>query len=513
MNRKGFLLGIILFAAVLAGCGSDNSSRNILRVALFDNPTNLDPRTYSDVASYRVIEQIYDSLIKLDSTGTPQPFLAESWKFTADTLLEFKIRRGVRFHDGVPLTAHDVAFTFRSVMDPALNAPSRKSFEVIRAITVPDSYRVVFHLKQVYAPILSNLEMGIVPKHLAEKDPKILQRQPVGSGPFKFVRWKTDAFVELRKNADYWSGPAKIDGILIKILPEATTRVLALENDEIDFLMNEFPENYLERFRKNPKLKIQMKSGSNYVYLGLNLRNRYLSVKKVRQAIAHAIDVKGIIRNLHGGIYQPARSLLHPRHWAYQPGLPEYQYDPSLAKRLLEEAGFPDPDGDGPHARFRLVYKCTDKQKSRQKAQVIQSYLKAVGIDLEIQSYEWGTFFDDIQNGRFDMYSLTWVGVYEPDLYYRLFHSENIGVGANRGAFKNPEVDRLIEAAQGTLDQQKRKALYGQIQKILAEELPYISLWYETNIAVMQKRVVGFELYPAAEWFSFRNVHLENISD
>ncbi|MFZ0391280.1 MAG: ABC transporter substrate-binding protein, partial [Calditrichia bacterium] len=480
-----------------------------LKVALFDNPTNLDPRTYSDVASYRVIEQIYDFLVKLDSTGRPQPVLATGWETPSDTTYIFHIRDNVYFHDGSKLSAHDAAFTYRSILDPSLKSPQRLLLQVIDKISVPDSFTLKIKLKEPFAPFLSTLEVGIVPEKIARKNPQQLQRNPLGSGPFRFDEWKSDAYILLPANKNYWNGAPRIDGLEIKILPEATTRILALENGEIDFLMNNFPESMISRFRENPALRVKMETGSNYVYLGLNLANPYLSHRKVRQAIAYAIDVRSIIKNLMEGIHEPARSLLNPEHWAYNPDLPDYPYNPDKARRLLDEAGFPDPDGDGPEMRFNLTYKTTDKQMSRQKAQIIQQYLKEVGIGIDIQSYEWGTFFDDIQNGRFDMYSLTWVGVYEPDLYYRLFHSASIANGANRGGYRNEQVDSLIEQAQHTTDLEKRKQYYYRIQEILARDLPYISLWYETNVAVMNKKLRNFSIYPAAEWISFRNVYFE----
>jgi len=389
-NRILYLPFLLLLISFFIFCGSpENNSitNNILRVALFDNPTNLDPRTYSDVASYRIIEQIYDPLLRLDSTGTPQPVLARNWEISNDTVYTFKLHDNVFFHDGIPLTAYDVAFTFTSILDSALKAPSRKSFEVVDKITVIDSFTIKFKLKFPYAPFLPNIEMGIVPQHIARKQPDVLQRKPVGSGPFKFVEWKSDAFIDLAANGNYWAGPPELDGLLIKILPEATTRILALEYGEIDFLMNEFPESYLPRFQSNPDLKILKKSGSNYVYIGLNVRNQYLKNRKVRQAIAYAINTREIIDNLLGGIYEPAKSLLNPLHWAFNPNLPSYAYSPQKAKQLLDDAGFIDPDGDGSEPRFRLNYKCTDKQKSRQKGQIIQQYLKKVDIEIKIQSF------------------------------------------------------------------------------------------------------------------------------
>ncbi len=502
-----FLTGTAFF---LAGCSSSpgNSAREpVLQVALFDNPTNLDPRTYSDVVSYKIIEQVFDFLVRPDSTGVPRPELATSWETPSDTVYLFHLRKGVRFHDGSLLSAYDVAYTFRSVLDPALKAPLRKSLEVIKAITVLDSFRIKFTLAHPHAPFLSNLEVGIVPRHLAEPHPEQFKQHPVGSGPFQFVRWEPDALVVLKRNPYYWRGRPGLSEIQMKIIPEATTRVLALENGEVDFLMNNFPERYLPRLRANPRLKVLTRTGSNYVYIGLNLRNPYLKKLAVRQALAYAINVPEMISSLTAGLHTRATSLLYPGNWAHNPNLQPYPYDPEKARALLNRAGYPDPDGDGPAVRFTLTYKCTDKLQSRQKAQVIQQYLGRVGIGVKIQSYEWGTFFDDVQHGRFDLYSLTWVGVYEPDIYYRLFHSSSIGTGANRGAYRNPVVDRLLEQAQQILELNKRKALYWKVQEILHRELPYISLWYETNVAVMDRRLAGFELYPAGEWKSFWKVH------
>jgi peptide/nickel transport system substrate-binding protein len=507
-----FFLFLLLIITLLQCGGMEPAGPeyNILRVALIDNPTNLDPRTYSDVASYRIIELVYDFLIRSDSTGKPQPSVASDWEVTSDTVYIFNLRNDIKFHDGLPLTAYDVEFTFNSILDPELKAPSRKSFEIIEKITVIDSFKIKFKLKNSYAPFLVNAQVGIVPKHICEVSSNILQRKPLGSGPFKFVKWKPDLYIKLLANKEYWINPPNLDGLLINILPEETTRILAIENGEIDFMMNNFPEKFIPRFRKNKGLTVVEKTGSNYVYLGINLRNKYLKNNLVRKAIAHSIDIHGILKNLKGGIHKPAKSLLNPLHWAYNPNLKDYEFNPDLAKKLLDQAGFIDPDGGGIEKRFTLSYKCTDKQLSRQKAQLIQKYLGDVGIQIDIQSYEWGTFFDDIQNGRFDLYSLTWVGINEPDIYYQVFHTDNIGIGANRGGYSNPEIDFLIEKSQRTLDFEERKIIYWKIQEILREDLPYISLWYETNVAVLQKYIKGFRVLPAAEWISFKDVSIEN---
>lgn len=498
-----FWLLPMLFALKCGSDPTDNIEQQVLRVALIDNPTNLDPRTHSDVSSFRVIEQVYDFLVRWDSSGLAQPELAEKWETPSDTVYVFNIREGVTFHDGHALTAHDVAYTYRSILDPELNAPIHHTLKVIDKITVLDSFRVKFKLKQTHAPFLSDIQVGIVPAHIADGETIDLKKHPVGSGPFKFVRWRADSFIELDRNEKYWKGAPKLQKIEMKILPESNIRVLALENHEIDFLINNFPIDYLPRLEKNPRLRIMMKTGSNYTYLALNLHNPYLKHPKVRQALAHSVNVEEMIRDLMRGVHTPATSVLNPDHWAHAPNLKSYSYDPELAKKLLDEAGFPDPDGDGPQFRFTLNYKCTDKLQSRQKAQIIQQYLRQVGVHINIQSYEWGTFFDDIRNGRFDLYSLSYVGIYEPDFYYHVFHSDNIETGTNRVGYRNAEVDSLVEIARRSIDMERRKQCYYRIQEILNEDLPFIHLWYERNIAVMDKRLRGFAMFPAGEWKSF----------
>ncbi len=517
MLIRRFVVFLILGSCLMyLGCGEDgpsNVDEQRLRAVLFDNPTNLDPRTYSDAVSFRVIEQVYDYLVRMDSTGFPKLQLAEKLETPDDKTYIFTIRRGVKFHDGQPLSAYDVAFTFQSIKDPTLNAPLRTTYEIIETIEVQDSFRVKFSLKQAYAPILADLEVGIVPRHIVEAGSIDLKRNPIGSGPFKFKEWSNDAYLRLTANPYYWRGTPGLNEIELKILPEATTQVLALENGEVDFLLNNFPESHLPRFEKNDRLMIKKSPGSNYVYLGLNQENKYLSNKQVRKALAHAVDFQAMVRSLFFDLHRPANSVLNKKHWAYNPALTPYEFDPEKARTLLDAAGYPDPDGDGPESRFGLVYKCTDKLSSRQKAQVVQQQLKNVGIDVEIKSFEWGTFFDDIKKGRFDLFSLSIVGVYEPAVYEHFFHSRSIGTSKNRIGYRNSEVDELIDKAKTAIDIEERKKYYYRIQEILQDELPVISMWHETNFAAIDRRLEGFEIYPAAEWKSLHKMRFQSVAE
>lgn len=518
MKTISQLILLTAFAALpvfLPACGgpSDEHVKNQeLRVALYDNPTNLDPRTQSDAVSFRVIELTYDFLVRMDSTGLPELDLAEKLENPSDAEYIFTLRRNVRFHDGSPLSAYDVAYTFDSILDPALNAPLRSTLEIVKQISVLDSFTVKFELKTPRAPFLSDLVVGIVSEKAAREGKIDLNRTPLGSGPFKFRRWDQNAFIELEANREYWRGSPRLNKIVLKILPEATTRILALENGEVDLIVGNISESYLPNLEKNKRLKVVKGEGSNYVYLALNLENPYLKKREVRQAIAHALDVEGMIASLLSGVHRQAGSLLNEKNWACNPNIKPYPYDPPLARKLLDDAGFPDPDGDGPLPRFSLQYKCTANLLSRQKAQVVQQHLKEVGIEVKVQSHEWATFFEDVRSGRFDLYSLTSVGVYEPAIYENFYHSRSIATQKNRVGYRNPEMDRLIDLAGRTLDPGQRKQYYWRIQEIAREDLPYLDLWHETIIAAMDRRLTGFEIYPAGEWRSFYKMRFEDSS-
>jgi peptide/nickel transport system substrate-binding protein len=202
--------------------------------------------------------------------------------------------------------------------------------------------------------------------------------------------------------------------------------------------------------------------------------------------------------------------VLAPLHWAYEGNVAKYTYDPVGAKGLLDAAGFPDPDGNGPRMRFTLSYKTSTDMESMEIAQIIKGYLKEVGIGVEVRSFEWGTFFDDIKKGNFQMYSLRWIGVVDPDIFYYLFHSSSFPPnGANRGRYCNPTLDKLLTLSRRTVDRAQRKELYSRIQKILAKDTVYTSLWYRNNLVVIREQFHGFQIYAGGEYISLKNVKQE----
>jgi peptide/nickel transport system substrate-binding protein len=283
-----------------------------------------------------------------------------------------------------------------------------------------------------------------------------------------------------------------------------------MEQGGVDLMINLLPPDALPRLEKISELKIVTRPGASCAYIGFNMKDRVLRHKKVRKAIAYAVDRRGIILNILKGLAIPSHSLLPPSHWAYEPEVRTYPYDPEEARRLLDEAGFTDPPG--PEPRFTLMYKTSMNEVRRRIGEVLQAQLGEVGIRVIMKNYEWGTFFADIRRGNFQMYTLTWVGITDPDHYYYIFHSSNLPPrGANRNRYFNPELDQLVERGRVTLDPEKRREIYAHVQQIVAEDLPYVHLWHAMNVAVMSRELKGFVLYANQDFSGLKGAYVETM--
>jgi peptide/nickel transport system substrate-binding protein len=482
-------------------------------VALDSAPTQLDPRLATDAYSERIGHLLFNSLIRSDHNGAIVPDLAERWEIGDDVRYTFYLKKEVLFHDGHPLTSEDVRYTYESIQDPSLGSPLAKTYAAIKKIETPDSTTIRFILEKPNAPFLSQLGTGIVPKHLAEKDPEGFAKRLVGSGPFSFVQYQPDDFVELHAFSDYSfrvvpaQGTAPlISRLLFRIIPDESTRLLELSKGNIDLLQNAFPPDMLPHLHKNPSLKVESRLGTTYSYMGFNLSDPLLSQKPVREAIGHAIDKEKITRYIYRGLATPANGLLTDRHWAYTKAK-SHSYDPKRASQLLDEAGYLKNKSG---TRFYLTYKTSQNELSRRVAEVLQAQLARVGIAVTIRSYEWGTFYSDIKSGNFQIFSLSWVGVNDPDIFYDLFHSQSVPPnGSNRVRYQNKRIDELVDTGRVLVDAGKRKPIYKEVQEILADELPYISLWHTKNVAVMNKGVMGYTLYPNGDFYSLKDVTLQ----
>ncbi|MDA1000336.1 MAG: ABC transporter substrate-binding protein, partial [bacterium] len=377
-------------------------------------------------------------------------------------------------------------------------------------IETPAPDEVIFHLKEPAAAFMESLLIGIIPQS-ARGAGRRFGKAPIGSGPFRFVRFLADERIELAANPAHYNGPPAYDHLIFRVLPEETIRILELERGGIDFIQNAFTPDILPRLEGNPRIRIQRRPGTNFTYIGFNMEDPILRRPDVRRAIAHAIDRGPIIRYILKGLATEADSLLPRAHWAHAAGLPQLAHDPAKAMRLLDAAGLPDPDGAGPRPRFSLVFKTSQNELRRRVATVLADQLRRVGIEVRVRAYEWGTFFGDIRSGNFQMYSLTWVGISDPDIYRFIFHGDYTPPkGLNRGRYRSTRVDDLLDRARKLPDPEDRAPLYHEVQRILAAELPYIHLWHTVNVAAYRRRIRGYRVYPDEDLISLAGARIEN---
>lgn len=490
------ILGLTLLVFLLS-C-SPRPDSNTLVMIIESSPTNLDPRVGVDAQSERIAGLLFDNLLSRDQQLSVKPGLAESWNIPDPKTYVFHLHRGVRFSDGRTLTSRDVKWSFDSVLQGKIRSPKAGTYKWVERIETPDDYTVVFHLKQPWAALLWNVAggegMGIVPYGSREE----ISRNPVGSGPFKFVSAEQDRDVVIERNNYYWGQRAKLDRVRFMVVPDTTTRALELRKNSADVEINALTADIERTLQAQPHLSSLHGPGTRLAYIAFNLRDPILKDLRVRQAIAYAIDRPALVHYLWRGQARLASSLLPPESWAYEANVTQYQHDPEKARRILEDAGYIAKNG----VRFHITMKTSTEESSRAMAAVFQQQLREVGIALDIRSFEAATFLADVTHGEFQMYSLRWVGGNEdPDMFNYAFHSSNIiPHGANRQYYSNPQVDALIEKAQTELDQNVRKQDYAEIQRILANDLPYVYLWYFDNLMVYSKRVHGMELNPSGNF-------------
>ena len=507
MPRYSYLSSWVLALICLtAGCRwSDQQRRpNYLVLGIEATPAQLDPRYVTDANAVRIGHLIYNSLLRADEKMQLQIELAESWRRLGERTFEFDLRENVKFHDGRPLTAADVKFTYESILDPATRSPKRALLRQLEAIELAGSHRLRFHLNAAHAPFVEHFAIGIVPQGSPSDN-----RPPPGSGPFELENFASGEKVTLKANTSYWEGKPALNGLVLKIVPDAMVRALEFKQGAIDFMQNDLEPDMLPWLKSLSNAEVSAHQGTTFQYIGINLTHPILQQLKVRQAIAHAIDRPRIIRHLLKDAAVAANGLISPLNEAYDSNVREWPYDPAKAKQLLDDAGFKDPDGDGPGARFRLSYKTTNIDLRRRIAEALKEQLLQVGIELEIRSYEWGTFFSDVKKGNFHLYSLAWVGIRDPDVQHQIFHSASVPPnGDNRGRYTNPQVDRLLDRGRITLESAERKRIYGAAQRLIADDLPYVPLWWQKNVVVKKTNVQGFIPYPDGDLISLKQVSL-----
>ncbi len=496
------LLGVGALAPVAA------QPAGTLVVGLVAEPVNLDPAQVTDLNSNRVGRRIVETLVTFPDESTQVvPGLAESWAISKDGLkYTFKLRKGVSFHDGTPLNAEAVKFSIERQIIP--EHPFNKLgkypfanyfFGNVKAVEAVDPQTVEFILKEPRASFLAVLTAGaasIVSPTAVRKLGVDYPLTPVGTGPFKFVAWDRGQRVVLEKNAGYWKHPVKIDRVIYRPIVEGQARLTELLTGALDLIVDT-PPDFVPQLESNPKVMVLKQVGVHVWYLGINNQKKPFDDKRVRQALNYAvINKEALVRDVLKGTGSFSRGPVLPNTWGADAALKAYPYDPERAKKLLAEAGYPS----GFSTTLWVPESGSGMQLPVAMSTVIQSNLKAVGVNVALQTMEWGAYLAKLRTKEQDLFALSWMaGNEDPDLVmYPLLHSSQwTPNGPNRALYKNEKYDELLHQARLTTDQKKRAELYREAQRILVDDAPWVFVDHEIQTAAHAKRVQGFKLHPS----------------
>ncbi len=510
-------IAMLLCLALSSMASSCRRQSNVFVIALSDNIKTIDPigSPSVDAASERVRSLIFNSLVKKDEKFDYVPELASKIDRSEDGLtFTFTLRDGVTFHDGRPFTSADAKYTLDTVLASTFakaasffegSGPSRTAY--VKSVEAPDAHTLVVRLNSPWTGLLANLvAIAIIPKDSYESQ----KTHPLGTGPFKFKSYdQSQQVVDMEANAKYWDGPPQIAALRARVISDSNALQAELQSGRVDIapLPTSLSPDAIKGLGSNANLTVHQFGGSNLNLLTFNTTEPPLDNVKVRQAIAYAINRESMIRDLVLGQGTIAHSILPEESWAYTPGQ-TYHYDPSMAKKLLDEAGFRDPDGDGPQMRFSkpIVFRISGSSgAARQYSGVIYNYLREVGIPVTIETSELNTLFEFLRRGQFQMTYGQWVGGNQDPIFYRdLFATSEIPsetrAARNRSRYSNPELDRILEEATNTYDQAKAAPLYARAQEIVSRDVPVFPLWYQANMVIAKKNVGNIHINASGDW-------------
>ena len=458
-----------------------------LVMGLGSDATNLDPRHAHDVASANINVLVHAGLLYWDmETMEIIPNVAREIEIPDDTTYIFHLHEGIKFHDGVELTAHDVKFTYDCLRDPDYGGINLAFYQPIQEIIVHDDYTVEFQLDQPNAPFLYYLAPGIVPKHVAEReDPEFMTSTPIGAGPYVFKEWVPNDYIVLEAFDDYFEGRPNIDTIRFRPIPEVTTRLVELETGGVH-LVDGVPPEDVDRLDAEPDVIVTFTPGTGFNYFMTNNQLAPFDDVRVRQAIAYGIDMETLVDHVFYGYREVAYSPIIPTSWAHNPNVRKFGYEPDKAMELLSDAGFPDG--------LEVELKLSEGEINRETCEIVQHQLANIGIDISLLEQEWGAFLAEIMDANFEMATIGWSGQTDPDRgVYRQFHSRNWAPGgSNNQLYANARVDELLDLARTNTDQEIRKQKYFEIQEILAEEQPYTYISYYVTIAAHRPELQNY---------------------
>lgn len=504
-SRRNFLGGVAALKLLSAGAANatgEPARGGILRVAIGPEQPHLNSAFYTHMHTGMLSTKIVEGLVSYDLDLNPVPALAESWQVAEDGLsIIFNLRRGVKWHDGKDFTAADVAYTMTHVWK-RLNSYGRAAFANVTAVETPDAHTAIFRLSAPASYILSSLNgyaAQILPRHIYEGTDIAINPAniaPIGTGPFVFREWVRGSHIRLERNPAYWQpGKPYLDGVIFRVIPDAAARAIALESGEVDVVYSALPLSSLDRFADANRFQIIRTDG---LFLGsiflaqINTRRPYFADRRARQALLHALDREALLRVVWRGYGKLAAGPVPSSVVRYFTGdTPQYPYDPRRAEQLLDEAGLGRGAG-GRRFAIKLDYRPGSAEEAR-AAEFIKQYLGRVGIDVDLRLADSATWVRRVYTELdYDLVIPSLHMLADPTLgVQRLYWTKNIIVGApysNSSGYSNPELDRIMEAAQVEADEARRRALIHDWQRIAQQDLPILDLIEQTWLTVASAR-------------------------
>lgn len=451
----------------------------------------LDPRLARDTTAFRVADLVYSGLVQLTPDLEPVPELAESWDSPDPQTIIFTLREGLTFSDGAPLTSEDVVFTFETILDPDFNAPQRALYMPIDSIEALDERRVQFNLSMPFAPLLSYLDIGIVPKALVESGHDIALN-PVGAGPMRLASWDRGSRIVLEANPNFWGDAPVVERVTMQIIGNNTARAQALEAGDLDLIQSPLAPQDISRLSRDDRFGNAIMSGLGVTYLNFNANDPLLADPAMRRAFAMLVDQETIVNDIYEGVDTIANGVILPSSWAFSDEIAQPTFDIEGAVSAFAELGWTDSTGDGfldrDGERLSVTLATHSEDPNRvQSVEYLQAIFTMAGIDAQVRLSDWPSFSTGyVQQSEHQIALLGWLNIVDPDRM--LFGQLTTDGPLNWGGYSNPEVDAALQEGRASLDQEARAAAYQTAAAIIAEEVPYYIISFQ-----------GFQLFYSAD--------------
>ena len=483
-----FVVSLLLAVTGFTGCtGKPKDDGSTLYVGLSAAPATLDPRNAMDAGGMRLTNLLFSSIVRLGPDLEIIGEAASQWSYKK-LVYTFTLRPGLKFDngtpEGIPVTKEDFEFSLDSFRKSGRFASSLEAIDSFDVKYGPAGGLLTLKLKTYSATLLTDLTpVKLMPAKIVKEKGDLYRDNPIGSGPFTFVSADSNEIV-IRANPFNTYSPPKVKTITFKIVREDNTRFLKLMKGELDLVQQELPPAKVTEIEKKGGFQVFKYPGLSMTYMLVNLKDPVFQKKESRQALSAAINRDEIIRFKLEGLAQSATSILSPINPYHDVTLSRPTFDLEKAKKLIESNGLKGKE---------VILKTSNATQAVENGKVLANQLEAAGLVVKLQSFEWATFYKDMDQGNFQLATMKWVGTTDPDIYKTAFHSAEVPPkGRNRGSYSNPQIDKLVEAGRGIEDFRKRVENYKKVQRIIYEDLPLIPLWYDFEVAVASSRVQGY---------------------